>query len=244
MDKDTKKHEHVKPDWLLKKQRDENAVTLIKIDEEKERNAVSFEDALLFNSNDIKRGILLEYLKTDSIENIEFLEKALNDEDTETAHYAATALLGIKQKLFNSAQSLQARLDQNPNDTETLMAYANVIKKSIELEKIDDMIKRRYSYQYSLLLQKLIEIEPQQKSHYIKKINCDLELGEYDTAFAYIKQFISFFPNDEAGYFLKMKLHFQMKNKEQFYETIYQLRRSSIVLSPEGLNKLRFWLQR
>src|SRR4051812_19179699 len=79
---------------------------------EKEINFVPIQDALLLNDNQTKRKLLIHSLKENSIQNTSILTNALQNEDTETSHYAATAIMEMKRKLQNSLQEFAEKLER------------------------------------------------------------------------------------------------------------------------------------
>jgi hypothetical protein len=218
-------------------------VSIFKENIEKERNVIPIEDALILNENKVKRSMLLDLLKEESFQNMDALKFALKNEDTETSHYAAAAIVEIKRKLLIAMQTLERKVDENPSDLQVLSAYRDVIKQYMNSGFLDErtLLKNRYSY--STVLERMIDIQPNEVSYFIEKISCDLQLLEYSTARDYCDLFLKLHSNCEEAYFMDMEIHFLMQNAEAFEESLIKLRHSSVSLSPNGLSKLRFWLQ-
>jgi hypothetical protein len=230
------------PEGIIQKQK-ENAEILRKVNFERETSFVPMKDALLLNDNQTKRKMLLDILKNDTFSHIGILQTALQNDDSETSHYAATAIQEIKSQLLSSIQHMEYQLEKNPDDLKLLTSYAEVIKQYVFTGFLDEGTEKKYNYHYSQILERIIEIVPQEKENYIQKINCDLELGELSTAEKYCHSFLEHCSNEEEAYFMSMKLHYSMKNQVRFNQTLQMLRESSVRLSPNGLNKIRFWLQ-
>jgi hypothetical protein len=245
MNKKVRSQKDAIPKWLLRQKEDvdHREISIFKADIEKERNVVPMEDALILNENKVRRTMLLDILKEESLQNIDALKFALENEDSETSHYAATAIMEIKRKLLNRMQSLEVQVDENPNDLKVLSAYKEVIKQYINSGFLDEKTLWKNKYVYSTILEKMIEIQPNEESYFIDKISCDLSMAEYSTARHYCDLFVKLHPNCEDAYFMDMKIHYLMKNSASFEESLNQLRNSSVRLSPNGLSKLRFWLQ-
>ncbi|WP_346234962.1 hypothetical protein MKY04_19045 [Lysinibacillus telephonicus] len=212
------------------------------VDVEKETSIVPMKDALLLNDHQTKRKMLLDILKNDTFHHIGILQSALENDDTETSHYAATAIQDIKGKLQNSIRQLEYQIEKQPDDVDVLISFSQVIKQYLNTGYLDERTKKQYSYRYSQILGKVIEAVPQEKKYYIEKINCDLQLGELETAEKYSQLFLKFCANEEEAYFMAMKLYYSLKNQMKFKEVLQMLRDSSVRLSPQGLNKIRFWL--
>jgi hypothetical protein len=245
MNKRVRSQKEAIPNRLMKQKADldQREISIFKEDVEKGRNVIPIEDALILNENKVRRTMLLDLLKDESILNIDTLKFALENEDSETSHYAATAIMELKRKLLNSMQSLDLQVDENPNDLNTLSAYKEVITQYINSGFLDEKTLLKNKYNYSAILEKMIEIQPNEESYFVEKISCDLSLAEYSTARYYCDLFVRLHPNCEDAYFMDMQIHYLMKNSESFEKSLNQLRNSSVRLSPTGLSKLRFWLQ-
>lgn len=231
------------PHWLLREEELSDDNKLIHLDSEKEMNIVPFEDALVLNNSKVKRKMLLDMLKNDSIQKVDFLKYALQNEDSETSHYAATAIMNVKQKLMNSLQALEAEIEKDPNNLEVLVSYSDVVNQYSQLEFLDQRMREKYKYIYSGILEKIIELNPQSKTAFEEKIQCDLYLKEYEKTNYYCNLFIKYFPESEEAYFLSMNMYYDRRDFQKFNETLKSLRDSNVKLSPAGIQRLRFWLK-
>jgi hypothetical protein len=231
------------PDWLIKKREEKDRdIVIVKPDINKELSVVPINDTLIINDDSLKRRALLNLLKNDTIENVDVLSNALVNEDSETAHYAATAIMEIKRKMLNSIHTLERLSETDKVDIKTLTAYAEALKKYISSNLLDEQSKRIYLYKYSFLLEKLIEYSPQDKTFYMEKVNCDLELNEFENVETFCKMFIQYCGNDEESYFSSMKFYYLIKDKDRLVSVMNQLKGSSVKISPDGMKILRFWL--
>ncbi|EKN69247.1 hypothetical protein BABA_11051 [Neobacillus bataviensis LMG 21833] len=222
---------------------EETASVYHSIDIESEINLVPIQDALLLNENRVKRKLLIHSLKENSIQNPMVLEKALQSDDSETSHYAATAIMEMKRKLMNSIQELAAQLEENPEDAQILMSYEEVINRYLRSGFLDEGTYKQYQYLHSEILEKILLSGQSQKQHYIDKINCDLALKEYETAKYHSEKFINEYPYEEKAYILAMKLHYNLRNSGQLQSILTTLRKQPVRLSADGLRVIRFWLQ-
>ncbi|WP_102275136.1 PLD nuclease N-terminal domain-containing protein [Cytobacillus massiliigabonensis] len=236
-----KSDEYSIPEGMIKREKEQSDI-LQKIDVEKETSIVPMKDALLLNDNQTKRRMLMNLLKNDTFNHIEILQTALQNDDSETSHYAAAAIQDIKGKLLNAIAQMEFQLEEYPNDLKLLISFGQVIKNYLNTGFLDDRTEKRYRYQYTQILERMIEIDPNEKKYYIEKINCDLDLGELKTAEKYCRIFLDQCSNEEESYFMAMKLYYSMKNQIKFQEVLLLLRQSSVRLTPQGLSKIRFWL--
>jgi UDP-glucuronate decarboxylase len=212
-----------------------------RIDMKKEMNIVPIEEALLLNDTTTKRRILIDALKNDSIQHLGILQKALENEDTETSHYAATAVMEIKRKLTLEKQKLSIKYEENKFDLETLIPYAKVLKSFIQSGLLDDRTLVKTKHTYSQVLESLLVVYPDEEIYFVEKINIDLAIGNVDKARVMCKTFHIAHPNSETPYIVSMQMHYTLKNNRLFQESLNDLKNSPIRLSNNALNIVRFW---
>lgn len=233
---------NVLPEWLLRREQYDDQV-LKSPDVQTETNIIPFNDALILNDNKTKRKILIDLLKEQFNKNIDALESALHSDDSETSHYAATAVQYTKRELLNQMRAIEAQLDEEENDYSLLATYRDTLKQYIQIEFLDEQTRKKYLYSYLQTLAKLIEIDPLRDSkNFIEKINAAMTLLEHRVARETAEQFLSLFPKEEDAYFSALSVHFHMHNITEFKQIMNQLRSTDIQLSPNRLNQLRFWL--
>ncbi|WP_066055656.1 hypothetical protein [Robertmurraya korlensis] len=231
------------PEWLLRREQYDDKV-LMSPNIQTETNVIPFNDALILNDNKTKRTMLIDLLKGQFQQNIDALELALQSDDSETSHYAATAVQHTKRELINQMRTIEAQLDEEEEDYSLLSIYRDTLKQYIRIEFLDAQTRKKYLYSYLQTLTKLIQLHPTHKDkNYIEKINTAITLDEHQLARETAEQFITYFPKDEDAYFYAMKVHFHMQNEFEFKQIMNQLRVTDINLSPSRLSQLRFWLQ-
>ncbi|WLR54470.1 hypothetical protein LC048_18850 [Mesobacillus subterraneus] len=187
-------------------------------------DVIPLADALLLNEDQKKRQMLIRLLKDYSIDHLSILKKALENEDSETTHYAAAAIQEMKRKLETSLQTLEYEAGQNPDDLDILSAYSKALSEYIKSGLFEERMNMRYMYQYNDCLEKLIQLEPEAKLHHIAKIENELELKDYDSAKSDAKRFLKYFPDEEESYFSMMKVYYILNDRESFEKTINKLR--------------------
>lgn len=231
------------PEWLLRREEYED-VSLQKPDRELETNIIPFHDALMLNENNIKRKTLISLLKEEFLHQSEALALALKSEDTETSHYAATALQQAKSHLMKELKRLEGKLQEDSAGLETIQLYVDVLKQSVQMEFLDQKTRKKYMYLYSQALSQLLALDPSDSPlYYNEKIATALELKEFQQALETAGAFLVHFSHHEDAYFAAMNVHFHMRNHDAFFQLVDTVRSSSIRLSPERLNQLRYWLQ-
>ncbi|WP_438446798.1 hypothetical protein [Gorillibacterium sp. sgz5001074] len=212
-----------------------------RIDLEKEMNIVPLEEVLLLNDKETKRRKLIDALKDEAIKDLQILELAVKNDDTETSHYAATAVLELKRKLQLAMQASSEAYGQGDKGLEVLSTYAHALKRYTESGFLDQRSLQKYRYLYSHLLERIISTYPDQHDFFVEKIQCEMELGEYDEARTLCKTFLQHHPNSEMPYILEMKIYYSVRNYPMLQETVARLKGAFHKLSPQALQSIRNW---
>ncbi|WP_377558970.1 hypothetical protein [Ornithinibacillus salinisoli] len=206
-----------------------------------ELNYVPIRDALLLNDNRTKRRLLIHCLKENAVPDPIILQMALENEDSETSHYAATAIMEMKRKLQNSIQIFSARMHRHPDDMSITFEYADTINDFLQSGFLDEKTKQKYQGIYSALLEKILDDEKRTNQHFIDKINLELEQKNYQKAKLYSNRFKEEYPLDEMAYLLAMKLQFSLNNQTELKKVLKELKERPIYLSEFGLSIVRYW---
>ena len=140
----------------------------------KKMDVIPVEDALVLNDEKIKQDLIINVLKSDPYKYLGFLKKALKDEDTETSHYAATAVTEVKRKLTLEIQEFEERYEKNKTDLTVIKAYADAIKKYNDSGLLDKSAYQKNLYIYIELLEKIIKIDESDEYLYEEIINLSL----------------------------------------------------------------------
>ena len=211
--------------------------------EQQKGNYIPIQDALLLKNNQTKRQLLLEMLRRDSVPNIGILKKAIENEDTETSHYAATAIMEIQREMINTLNKLASIMEEKPDDYDVMERFAETIKEYLHSGFGDKFINRRFQMQLSMILETLLENHQYNRQHFIDKLHCDLALENYEKAQIYCHKFIKAYPSDEISYLMAVKVYYTLQNREELKRAILLLKKQPIQLSLEGLYIIRFWTQ-
>ncbi len=223
-------------------------------------NAIPLEEALLINDNSIKRKMVRDILKKDAIRHIKQLKIALKDNDPETSHYAAAAILEIKKNYENTLYSLVEKYQENQGDIANSIVindeYCETLYRYICTDLLDKNNKNKYQkilinkYELAIILRKRNNEDAENKDvamrlaqkSYSAMIKTLIELKEYDKAEIYCKQFIQDYQNAEETYFLLLGLYHMSNKREDFIQTLETIKSNSIIFSNRGVSTLRFWI--
>ncbi|XKH50299.1 hypothetical protein LG275_11940 [Chryseomicrobium palamuruense] len=232
------------PEWLIRRQQLPEADWLIP-DKEKEKNVVPFSDALYLNSSLLRRQLLIDMLKKQQRVRRDVLQQALENDDTETAHYAAVAIQKSKSESTKRLNALEKKNAENLEDIVTLYELKNELVDAIHLEFLDVLTEQQLRQRHLEVLRQIRAIDPTRDIEIYKDI-----VGELERSNAQVEEFeevanqlrTNFEPSEEV-LLLLMKIAYLTKNQTTLKETVATIRSAAFQLSPGGLQQLRFWMQ-
>ncbi|ANF94920.1 hypothetical protein [Paenibacillus bovis] len=214
------------------------------LDVRKESNLVPLEEALLVNDHTSRRRLMLDFLKDDPGAMMPLLEQAVSNEDTETSHYAVTAVVEIKRKLTLSIQHYSVRYEQGDRSVAMLGEYAEAIRQYMHSGFMDRPTRRTYLSTYARLLGELIEAGGGDEQVFNAKIHSEMELERPDLALQYEQKFREAHTDSEQPYLTALQLYYDLQMKEAFFQTLQALKQSNIKVSNTGLNVIRYWSEK
>lgn len=212
---------------------------------QQELNVVPILDAMAISADGEKRELLLEELKKDLATNYKVLLPAGKDADSETAHYVAAAKMETYRILQSESSKTWKRWKDKREESAFREAFASqekLISSELLSKKEEVLYKEKYI--------RLFREEEGSKCEFIgeAEITCCLsyliELGKHEEAGEFYNRNRDKCRNEKA-YRKLLQMFYEDGKKEEFYTMINQLRDDQQVrLSPEGLNDLRFWMNK
>lgn len=217
----------------------------VKADEERERNIVAVGEAILVSDQEQKRANMLNVLLGDTEEALSAIALALNSDDSEVAHYAASFLQSKMDAFREKVSRMQKMIEEgNIEDEECqdhileLIRYMNHMLKQkvfMQVEQVD------YVDQMEQLCEKLFQnarskISPECYEWILSRI---MDLGEYDRAEVWGYRFSEQYPDVLSAFTLRLKLYFETNQKEKFFEVMGQLRASDVLIDNRTLEMIR-----
>lgn len=218
--------------------------TQVKADEERERNLIPVEEAVFVNDKRSQRMAMMNIIKGDMQGSLSSIALALNSEDSETAHYAASALSDIlnefRQEVHKRNQYIQ---EEEPDETgceEKLLDYMDVVLKqgvftNVEQERFVHIMENAAENLYEKNSGKFTE------SRYESICLRLLETGDFENSEKWCMRLLEQFPDSLPSFTCRLKLYFTMKNREAFLQVLGDLKRSEVVIDSETLEMIRIF---
>ena len=208
-------------------------------DYETEKEFVPLDEALIISDVEDKRRALLNVLKADVSNNMKSLVKALDNEDPETAHYAAAALMDILQKYSKKLAGFQQKYQENPQDADINKEYADTTFEYISSGVLGEIEVKKYSHLYVELIDNLNTFHPEMldTEHYKNVVECLINIGKYDDADRWANLSIERQPNMEQSYLNALNVKYKTEQWEDFKIVLDKMLKSGAQLSQKGDRK-------
>lgn len=229
-------------DVVFSKDRTEN---FLRPDEEMERNMVSLEEALEVTDKKSLRTLMLNVIRGDYQNSLSSINLALNSEDSETAHYAASILQDVLNNFRSQVQEkyllCQEENEQQVENCVNLVEYMNPI---LEQKVLTDIEQKSMTDKMQEVLQKAWDLDKIRISSTVYEKVCQrlLEIKDYEKCTLWCDRAMEQYPRVLSSYTCQLKLCFSCGNKEKFFQIMQELRSSDIIIDNETLELIRTFM--
>lgn len=219
--------------------------TVLHPDEDMERNMVSIEEALAVTDKDNLRNLMLNVVKGGHQNLLGSISLALDGEDSETAHYAASvlqdALNDFRVHVQKAYQECTKEDEKQADNCQNLIEYMNPV---LEQGVFTGMEQKSMVYQMEALGEILY-------GTYKERMNSDifemislrlLEIPDYEECKKWCLRAMEMYPGVLSSYTCELKLYFSMNDKEAFFHVMEALRQSNIIIDNETLEMIRTFM--
>ena len=216
----------------------------LKADEERERDIVPVEEALAVSDQKYLRGLMLKVLRGDIQKSLEAITLALDSEDSETSHYAASVLQDELNEFRTYVQKLYVEMQHEEEDEtdceEMLIGYMDAVLKQkvftgVEQSRFVEMMDEAAQELYRKNTAKMTP------AYYEAVILRSLELKLFEQAGVWCQRLEEAYPDQLTAYSCRMKLYYTEGTRKQFFEVLDQIKKSEIVIDSETLEFIRIF---
>ena len=217
----------------------------VKADEERERNIVPVEESIMISDQEKKRTNMLNILLGETGETLSAIALALDSDDSEVAHYAASFLQSkldaFRERVRQSKQMIQEQKDRGEPYQDAVLVLIRDMDQILKQQVLTRVEQLDYVGQMETLCQDLYDNDRDrlEVSCYSSLFSRLLELQAYDRAEFWGERFADQYPDQLQAYKLRMRLYFETEEKEKFFETLGQLKASNVVIDNQTLKLIR-----
>lgn len=214
-------------------------------DEDMERNMVSLEEALVITDKTNLRNLMMNVIRGDYKNMLSSISKALDSEDSETAHYAASVLQDVLNEFRVTARNRYTdACTESENQVEQcteLIEYMNPVLEqkiltNLEQHAMVDMMEKAGQILYDLNRKQISSEEYEIISLRL------LELKEYERCRLWCERAMEQYPKSLASYTCQLKLYFSSGNRKEFLKVMQDLKQSEITIDHETLELIRMFI--
>ncbi len=223
----------------------ERVEKLLQADEDRERNLVPVEEAIEVTDRGNLRTLMLNVVRGDIQQSLSSIAMALDSEDSETAHYAASILQdelnGFRINVQKSYQAMQDDEDGRPEYAHMLIPYMNQVLKQ---HVFTDMEQQNMVKTLEDICEMLYEKAPETMlSEEFEAVSMRLlELHEFILCEKWCNRAVEMYPNTLATYTCRLKLYYSVGDRDSFFRVLGSLRESGISVDNETLELIRVFV--
>lgn len=222
----------------------ERVKTYLPADEETEKDMVPLEEAIAVSDKDSLRNLMLSVVKGDTRKSLAAISLAMNSEDTETAHYAASVLQdelnAFRMQVQKMYKEVQSGGKKQGEHAAALIAYMNeVLKQQVFMETEQRAMVTMLENVCRLLHEKdRRRMTPEYYEAICLRL---LEIREFDRCEEWCLYGMEKYPEELSSHTCKLKLYFTKGEKQKFFEALEELKRSDVVIDMETLELIRIF---
>lgn len=220
----------------------ERVRTFAYADEEREMNLAPLEESIAVSDNDSLRTLMLNVVRGDIGKSLRSISLALNGEDSETAHYAASVLCDELNNFRTTVQTLYVEIKKENEKffscVDTLLPYMNdVLEQRVFLDLEQEKFVLQMEEVCELLYQK--DKELMAGIHYEWICARLLEINSFELCEKWALRSAQEYPQLLSSYTSRLKLYFTMHDRDKFFVVLDELKASEVVIDQETLELIR-----
>ncbi len=213
--------------------------------EENERNLVPLEEAIEITDTENLRDMMMNVVRGDIQKSLAAIALALNSEDTETAHYAASVLQdALNDFRMNVQKQYQMALSEEADQAGCAEVLAQYMDQVLAQHVFTDMEQKNYVKMMDQVCEVLfIKDRGRMTSAMYEAVSLRLlEIENFEDCQKWCERAAAQYPNSLATYSCQLKLYFNSGQKKRFFEVLEELKNSLVVLDSETLELIRVFL--
>lgn len=222
----------------------ERVKTQVKANEDRERNVIPVEEALAVSDEKNLRMAVMNIIKGDMQESLSSVALALNSDDSESAHYAASILSEKLNEFRVGVHKLYREMKEEDSEStkyeEELIAYMNdFLKQKVFVELEQSRFVRMMEEAMELLYEK--DASKISAEWYESLCLHLLEDRDFVNMDKWCQRLEEQYPDELCNYTCRLKMYFTLKNREAFFQILNTLKNSNIIIDSETLEMIRIF---
>lgn len=211
-------------------------------DKENEINKIPMQEALNMNDFKLRRKMIMDTLKNDDVfEYLDVLKEAMNNEDTETSHYATAVILEMQKKVNNVVQALEYEYKSSSEKSGIIKKLEVNYEKIIFSNLYDERNTKRYCSRYKEISDEIFKGSSIEEKYYLNRIRVDFKTKDYLNAGVLCEEYKKKYPESEDMVLCNIKYCVLSKNRKQLDKFFDELKQLPVKLTVKSLEYIRFF---
>ncbi|MDR2042815.1 MAG: hypothetical protein LBQ15_00295 [Clostridium sp.] len=221
-----------------------DGIRLVKADEERGRGLVPMEEALAVSDKESLRVLVMNVIRGDVRKSLSAIFQALNCEDSETAHYAASVL---RDELDDFRMQVQRLYQEMKREKENQVSCGILL-----LESMNGVLEQKVftGFEQESLIRIMEESgetvyrqDPgKMESRFFEWISLRLlEVGDYGLAEKWCRRGMEAYPDELSSHTCFLKLYFTIQDRERFFQIMENIRKTDITIDSTTLELIRIF---
>jgi hypothetical protein len=212
-------------------------------DREVEMNYVPIQDAMAVTDTANLRRLLLDTLRNNARKTVSSIAVAMNSIDTETSHYAASAILDALSEFRSTAQVMIGDMNKYPEDVEMNLFTFDYLTEILNMNIMTTIEQEAYIYTLDQVAENLVKYNLwyMTATHYLLVTNLFISIKDYNMADKWVLRACKYRQGMLDTYKAKLHLLFDQHNQTAFFACLKELKDTDIVVDDEVINLFRLY---
>ncbi len=205
-------------------------------------DTVPLEEALLINDPGRRRSLILSILRSDPMAYLDLLMVARFNEDTETAHYAASTIMELQRQIQMEIQRQQREIEKDAMDMEGRIKYIDLLNKYCNSGLMEGQFLRRQRLVLDRALADALNIELSEALLYIQVKNA-LALEKPSDAKQAAERMLAKWPQSETAWLAAFRVAVETRDGAGLKGLMNKMRHFRIDWTKNGREQLALWTE-
>lgn len=223
----------------------EKVETFMHPDEDMERNMVSIEEALAVTDKANLRTLMMNVIRGDYRQSLSGLLMALNSDDSETAHYAASVLQEVLNGFrLNVQRMYKAAAVQDDGQRQRCVDLIEYMNPILEQHVLTEIEQRSMTERMDEAGEWLYALDQHGIGSHIYEMLVirNLEASQNINCQKWCDRLAAAYPDTLVSYKCRLKFYYESKNSPAFFEVMDALKKSEIMIDSETLEMVRIFM--
>lgn len=214
-------------------------------DVKRDINIVPMTDVLSISDMKYRRQMLLDVLKKDARRAMSSIALAMDNEDSETSHYAASVLMDALSEFRGNMQNLVKSFQENPQDSKLGCMILDDLNEILRKNVFTGGEKSSYIYMADSVGETMFKEtrDVLDGRYYSELTELLIEAGDYQAAKKWGDRALTYRLDCAESYICNLKLYFKWENREEFFSCLDRLKASDLTVGKEAMEYIRLFKQ-